>query len=238
MKKPPSIIFDNVTIEYNLYDARSLSIRNKVIESMTGGRIHRGLHSSVITALKNANFILEAGDKVGLIGGNGAGKTTLLRAMAGIYPPAKGHVHIQGKVSTIIDIDAGMDEELSGIENIYRLSILKGASIHAIDKRIDEIESFTGLGEYLRMPVRSYSSGMKIRLMFAIATSMSPDILLIDEMFSVGDTDFQSKATVRIENNIEQANIFVFASHDLKLIRRYCKTIFKMEHGLITREHL
>lgn len=233
MTHNPYITFENVTIKYNVYNTRSLSIRNKVIESVTGGFIKRGINRNIITAIKDASFSLKAGDRVGLIGGNGAGKTTLLRAMAGIYPPSSGKVKINGSIATIIDIGAGMDEELSGEENIYRLSLLRGISISQVNNMMPNIKEFSGLGEYIKLPVRTYSSGMKIRLMFAVATMSNPDILLIDEMFSAGDADFQEKATARIEENIEKSKIFIFASHDLNLIRKYCNIIFKLEHGVI-----
>lgn len=233
MTQNPYITFKNVTIEYNVYNTRSLSIRNKVISSVTGGLIKRGINHNTVTAIKDASFSLKAGDKVGLIGGNGAGKTTLLRAMAGIYPPCHGKVEISGSIATIIDIGAGMDEELSGEQNIYRLSLLRGISIHDVKNMIDDIKEFSGLGEYIKLPVRTYSSGMKIRLMFSVATMNNPHILLIDEMFSAGDADFQEKATARIEENIEKSKIFIFASHDLNLIRKYCNIIFKLEHGVV-----
>jgi lipopolysaccharide transport system ATP-binding protein len=229
-----SIIFDNVTIEYNIYNTRSFSLRNKLVESVTGGFIRRGINTSVVTAVKNASFSLKTGDRVGIVGGNGAGKTTLLRAMAGIYPPIKGKVQITGSVATIIDIGAGMDEELSGIQNIYRLALLRGVKLADIEDKIGDIEEFSGLGAYLKLPIRTYSSGMKIRLMFAVATMTNPDILLIDEMFSTGDADFQIKATARIENNIEKSQVFIFASHDLSLVKKYCHRIFQMAHGFIT----
>jgi len=235
MKQDPCIIFDNVTIEYNIYNTRALSVRNKILESVTGGLIRRDASHDVVTAVKNASFSLKPGDRVGLIGGNGAGKTTLLRSMAGIYRPVKGRVTIHGSISTIIDIGAGMDEELSGVQNIFRLSLLKGYKYSEIEGILPEIKEFSGLGNYLYLPVRTYSSGMKMRLMFAVATMTNPDILLIDEMFSTGDADFQSKATKRIEETIEKSKIFVFASHDFGMIKKYCKTIFKMEHGNITK---
>ncbi len=235
MISSPEIRFNNVTIEYNLYNSRSFSLRNQLISSLSGGMIHRDIGRDVVTAVKDASFTLHAGDRVALVGGNGAGKTTLLRAMAGIYHAAKGDITINGTVSTIIDIGAGMDEELSGIKNICRLLLLKGLSISNLDKVVKDIEEFSGLGEYLKLPVRTYSSGMKMRLMFAVATMSNPDILLIDEMFSVGDKDFQDKAKARIEENIKKSKIFVFASHDTKLIKKYCHTVFKMEHGKLTR---
>lgn len=235
MISSPEIKFNNVTIEYNLYNTRSLSLRNQLISSITGGLIHRDMGRSVVTAVKDATFTLRAGDRVALIGGNGAGKTTLLRAMAGIYHAAKGEIFINGTVSTIIDIGAGMDEELSGIKNICRLLLLKGLPIKNLNKIVKDIEEFSGLGEYLELPVRTYSSGMKMRLMFAVATMSNPDILLIDEMFSVGDEDFRNKAKARIEENIKKSKIFVFATHDMNLVKKYCHIVFKMSHGTIVQ---
>lgn len=228
------LIFDRVTIQYPIYNARNQSLRNHLVRIGTGGHLSAEAgHSVVVTALDNASFVLRDGDAVGLIGHNGAGKTTLLRAMAGIYSPVSGTVTREGRISTIIEIGAGMDAELSGYENIFRMGLLLGSNHAEVERLIPDIEAFTELGDFLRMPVRTYSSGMTMRLMFAVATSVRPEILLIDEMFGTGDAAFQEKATARMQQLIESAKIFVFASHNQQLIQKYCNRLFSLEHGTI-----
>lgn len=186
-----------------------------------------------ITALDNVSLELHDGDTVGLVGHNGAGKTTLLRTMAGIYTPISGKVTREGRVSTIIELGAGLDAELSGYENIFRMGMLLGASRAEMENTVPDIESFTELGDFLSVPVRTYSSGMMMRLMFAVGTAVRPEILLIDEMFGTGDATFQEKAQNRMKELIETAKIFVFASHSSDLIKKYCRRIFTLEHGVV-----
>ena len=229
------IIFDKVTLQYPLYNSRSMSLRNHLVRIGTGGLISQDSKDIVtIKALDQVSFALQDGDAIGLVGHNGAGKTTMLRTMAGIYKPISGRVDIQGSVSTIIDLGAGLDPELSGYENINRMGMLLGSTLADMESRLDDIERFTELGEFLSMPVRTYSSGMMMRLMFAVATSVRPEILLIDEMFSTGDADFQQKARERMAELIDAAKIFVFASHEPELIRTFCKRVFRLEHGRLS----
>lgn len=227
--------FENVTVKYPIYNTRSQSLRNQLIRISTGGKL-AGEASNVVsvTALSDVSFELNDGDSIGLIGHNGAGKTTLLRTMAGIYSPLSGNVKRIGRTNTIIEIGAGMDPELSGFENIIRMGLLIGNTKREMEASIPEIEAFTELGDFLSMPVRTYSSGMTMRLMFAISTAIRPEILLIDEMFGAGDAAFQEKAAIRMKELIHSAKIFVFASHSNELIQKYCKRVFKLEHGTIT----
>jgi ABC-type polysaccharide/polyol phosphate transport system ATPase subunit len=226
------IIFDNVTLNYPIYNSRSMSLRNQVVRIATGGIIESEAgHSTVVTALKEVSFHLKDGDSVGLIGHNGAGKSTLLRTMAGIYHPEQGRISRKGKVATVFEIGAGLEPELSGYENIFNLGMMLGLSYQQANALIPDIEEFTELGDFLQLPVRTYSSGMTMRLMFAVATATTPEILLIDEMFAAGDASFQEKSRLRIHNLISNAQIFVFASHDHHLIKQYCNRIFQLEHG-------
>jgi ABC-type polysaccharide/polyol phosphate transport system ATPase subunit len=229
------IRFDNVTLQYPIYSSQSMSLRKKLVHISTGGKLSQDAkHVTTVTALNQVSFELQDGDAIGLVGHNGAGKTTLLRAMAGIYKPTFGHVSIEGSVSTIIEIGAGMDPELSGYENIFRMGLLLGSSMASMEEKIGDIERFTELGDFLKIPVHTYSSGMTMRLMFAVATSVRPEILLIDEMFGTGDAAFQEKAKHRMMQLIDSAKIFVFASHDPDLIKRFCKRVFRLEHGGMT----
>lgn len=224
--------FENVTVQYPIYNAKSMSLRNKLVQISTGGIVSQAAAGVVtITALDNVSFELNDGDSVGLIGHNGAGKTTLLRTMAGIFTPVAGKVTRDGRVATIIELGAGLDEELSGYENIYRMGMLLGSTRSDIALMVPEIEDFTELGNFLQLPVHTYSAGMKMRLMFAVGTAVRPEILLVDEMFGTGDAAFQSKAQDRMRTLVENARIFVFASHSTALIKQFCKRIFSLEHG-------
>ncbi|MGL6364969.1 ABC transporter ATP-binding protein [Aeromonas veronii] len=195
-----NLIFDDVTIEYPVYNSGGMTLKRKLVNIGTGGVLSKGDNNVVkVTALKNVSFNLSDGDSVGLIGHNGAGKTTLLRTMAGIYTPVSGRVISNGKISTIIELGAGLDSELSGYENIYRLGLLLGMNKSMINDLIPSIENFTELGDFLSAPVRTYSSGMLMRLMFAVSTANQPEILLVDEMFGTGDKTFQEKAKLRME---------------------------------------
>lgn len=226
--------FKNVTVQYPIYNSRGMSLRNQLVRIGTGGRIESEAgHVSIVTALKDVSFSLSEGDAVALIGHNGAGKSTMLRTMAGVYAPNAGEIIREGRVATVLEMGAGMDMELSGYENIIRMSILMGVSMQDIKDRISDIEEFTQLGDFLNLPVRTYSSGMATRLMFAVTTSTRPDILLVDEIFGTGDADFQEKAKKRMEDLIASVGIFVFASHNNELVKGYCNRFFRVQHGRV-----
>ncbi|MGC6369534.1 ABC transporter ATP-binding protein [Pseudomonas sp. K2I15] len=229
------ITFDNVTIRYPIYNGAAKSLKKTLVNVGTGGFLSKEPGDVLtITALDKVSFKLSDGDAIGLIGHNGAGKTTLLRTMAGIYPPSSGLVTTDGRISTIIELGAGLDSELSGYENIFRLGLLLGMSKVQVQKLIPVIEEFTELGNFLQAPVRTYSSGMLMRLMFAVSTSNQPEILLVDEMFGTGDKGFQEKAKARMEGIISSAKIFVFASHSEELISKFCNRVFELKHGTVT----
>lgn len=226
--------FENVTVQYPIYDSRNMSLRNQLVRISTGGRIESEAgHIQIVTALRNADFTINEGEAVALIGHNGAGKSTLLRAMAGVYPAAQGKIIRQGRVATLFDLGMGMDQDLSGYENITRMLMLLGLKKKDVPSHLKEIEEFTQLGDFLQLPVRTYSAGMATRLMFAVATSTRPDILLVDEVFGTGDAEFQTNARKRMEELIRSVGIFVFASHNNDLVKQYCKRFFFLEHGNI-----
>lgn len=229
------IEFQNVTLRYPIYDSHGMSLRNQLVRVATGGKIEKKAgNTTVITALKNVSFTLKEGDSVGLIGHNGAGKSTLLRTMAGIYSPEEGKIIREGEIATVFEIGAGLEPELSGYDNIVNIGMMLGLSHKDAKALTPDIEAFTGLGDFLDLPVRTYSSGMTMRLMFAVATAVTPEILLLDEMFSTGDADFQQKSKERIYSLIDAAKIFVFASHNKDLIKEYCNRVFFLEHGHLT----
>lgn len=228
------IRFDNVVLKYPIYNAKAMSLRHQIMRISTGGKMSSDTTNIInITALNNVSFEIKDGDAVGLVGHNGSGKTTLLRTIAGIYHPISGVVKTNGRISTIIELGAGMDVELSGYENIFRMGMLLGFSFETIKKNVPSIEEFSELGDFLCVPVRTYSAGMMMRLMFAVATSIQPEIILIDEMFATGDSNFQVKAEKRMKDLIKTAKILVFASHSRVLISQYCNRVFELEHGAI-----
>lgn len=230
-----SLEFDRVTVQYPVYDVRAKSLRRHLVRVSTGGRIEsEGSGIQLVTALRDASFRLRDGDRVGLLGHNGAGKSTLLRTMAGVYSPSAGTVVREGRVATVFELGAGMESELSGYENIRRMAMLLGIGRREISERMPDIEEFTQLGPFLHLPVRTYSAGMATRLMFALATSTRPDILLVDEIFGAGDAEFQQKAASRMEELISSVRIFVFASHDIAALKRHCRRFFRLEHGLLS----
>ena len=227
------IIFDQVTLKYPIYNVGTMSLKKAILDIGTGGKLSKDSKLVKITALENVSFKLNDGDSVGLVGHNGAGKTTLLRTMAGIFTPISGTISKVGKTSTIIELGAGLDSELSGYENVFRMGLLLGMSRTHIQDLLPSIEDFTELGAFLEAPVRTYSSGMLMRLMFAVSTANKPEILLVDEMFGAGDKSFQDKAKARMENIISASKIFVFASHSDELIQKFCNRVFEISHGTL-----
>lgn len=231
------LVLDRVTVEYPVYSAASISLRKQLVHLGTGGRISalKG-HVTTVKALDHVSMKLGHGDRVGLIGHNGSGKTTLLRTMAGIFRPVDGTVTVSGRISTLFGLGAGLETELNGYENIVRMAMLLGASHAEAERAIPDIESFTELGSFLSMPVRTYSAGMTTRLSFAVATAVHPEILLIDEVLGAGDAEFQTKAHRRMAEFVEKASILVLASHAPDLLRLYCDRIIRLEHGTVTAQ--
>lgn len=228
------IKFDNVSLRYPIYNNRNLSFRNQLLRLSTGGIIESEAGKmNYVTALNNVNFEINEGDFIGLVGHNGAGKTTLLRTMAGIYTPNSGTIITEGIISTLFEQGACMEIELSGYENIIRMCQIYGLSKKEAFSKISDIEDFTELGDFLNLPVRTYSTGMSMRLSFAVATAIAPEILLIDEIFGAGDQAFREKANKRLSKIINSSKIFVFASHSMDLIKKYCNKIFFLNHGNI-----
>ena len=228
----PSIKLDAVSVAFPIYSSGSRSLKNAVISATTGGRIASQQRHVVIQALDNVarNRSRRQGrpDRP-----NGAGKTTLLRVMAGIYEPLQGEVAIEGAVTPMFDTGLGIDVESTGYENITLRGLYMGLSKAEIAKRMESIVEFTELGEFLSFPVRTYSAGMQARLTFAIATSIEPEILLLDEGIGVGDADFLEKANKRLASFVKDAGILVLASHSQNLIESFCNKAAIMEHGRV-----
>jgi ABC-type polysaccharide/polyol phosphate transport system ATPase subunit len=199
-----------------------------------GGRFFAGHGGrNYVTALEDVSFELKAGDRLGLVGSNGAGKTTLLKVLYGVYEPTAGSLEAQGRRDALFNINLGFRSQASGRRNIELRGLINGWSTREIDQRLDEIINFSELGDFIDMPVESYSQGMTARLAFAIATSFEPEILLMDEWIGAGDKGFRDKAKARLEKMVTRAGIIVLASHDGGLLQRVCNRIISLEHGRI-----
>lgn len=229
------IQLDHVVVDIPIYDAGNRSLKNNILAAATGGQIRSRVNSKqvVIRPIDDVSLSIEHGARLGLLGHNGAGKSTLLRVLAGIYEPTGGSIEIQGDVASMFDIGFGMDPESSGWENIVLRGMYLGYSRDEILHRSTEIAILTGLGEFLDMPLRTYSAGMATRLAFAVSTSIKPDILLIDEGIGAGDAAFLVQANERMKTFIGDAGILVMASHSNDLLRAWCTEGLWMEHGRI-----
>ncbi|WP_047549797.1 ABC transporter ATP-binding protein [Methylotenera sp. G11] len=228
------IEFNNVSVDFPIYNANSRSLKNHLIKVATGGQLNTDQQGRVLVrALENLTFTLQDGDRVGIIGHNGAGKSTLLRLLSGVYFPSEGNVRINGEIGSLIDISLGIDHEATGRENIYIRGSLLGLSKAVINKNIDEIIEFSELGGFADMPVRTYSSGMHLRLAFAVSTIVHPQILLMDEWLSVGDEGFKEKARARMQALVDKTSILVIASHSKEQLLQVCNRIIWLEHGRI-----
>ena len=223
---------DNVSVSFPIYHGGSRSLKKSLLFRGSGGQLASDAsHRITVEALRNVSMEFRTGDRVALIGKNGAGKTTLLRVMAGIYEPVTGVVKSRGRISPMFDISLGIDGEISGYDNIRLRGLILGLPAREIEERMADIAEFTELGDYLDIPVRTYSSGMMTRLTFAVATCFSPEILLMDEWILAGDAGFLAKAQHRVEAFVEQAGILVLASHSTEICRRWCNKAVWMERG-------
>jgi ABC-2 type transport system ATP-binding protein/lipopolysaccharide transport system ATP-binding protein len=233
----PRIELQDVTVEFPIYHASTRSLKNRLIGHMSlGGRIGEDAGRRVcVRALDGISLSIEHGDRVALLGSNGAGKSTLLRVLAGVYEPLRGRVQREGRVSSLFDIGLGLDPESTGYENILLRGLLLGMTLGEIRARRDAIAAFTELGDYLAMPLRTYSSGMMLRLAFAVSTHMDAEILLMDEWLGAGDAAFTDKAQHRLAELVRGAAILVLASHSEEIVRRMCKKAVLLKQGAVAR---
>lgn len=232
------IVLKNVVAEFPVYGSQ-LSLRNVLLGRVVGGMLRQQNGADkrvVVRALENVSLTINHGDKLGLIGHNGAGKSTMLRVFAGIYEPSHGTISIEGRVSPLFNTSPGLDVDDTGYENIVTCGLLLGMTRAEIERKLPEIEAFSELSDYLALPARTYSTGMLVRLGFAIATAIDPEILLLDEELGAGDARFAMQAAKRVESLINRSSIMVLASHSAELIRQMCNRAILLDHGRVVAD--
>jgi lipopolysaccharide transport system ATP-binding protein len=230
-----SVDIQGLTIRFPIYGADHRSLKRQLTRAVGGTLGRNGIGGpAVLTALQGVSLKLKPGDRLGLVGHNGAGKTTLLRAIAGAYAPDEGVIEVQGRVVSLLDLMVGTDPFATGMENIRLRGLVMGMTQKQIRDRAEEIAEFTGLGPFLGMPMKAYSSGMVARLAFSVTTAVDADILLMDEWLGVGDADFRLQAQERLLRLVEDSKIFVFASHDFSMLKQLCNKFVGMTAGRCT----
>ena len=223
----------NISVDFPLYHSDNRSLK-KTIFGATASRFGQdNKHRPVVQALRNISFTLRSGDRLGLIGSNGSGKTTLLRALSGIYQPANGSLSMEGRLTSLLDPGQGMNMDLTGRENIRLRGYFLGMPTADIARLEADVEDFAEIGQFMDLPVRNYSSGMVVRLAFAMATAIHPEILLMDEWILAGDAAFMEKAKRRVEAMVNKADILILASHSSSIIAEWCNRLIWLEQGKI-----
>lgn len=230
------LAFEAVSVDYPIFGADAASLKTTITSAATGGRIGRDTGVTVVEALRDISFELRDGDRLGLVGHNGAGKSTLLQALAGVYPPTRGRYRREGSLASLVNPMLGIEREATGYENIMIRGLVLGLDRRTIGQLTPSIAEFSGLGDYLHMPVHTYSTGMMMRLAFAITTCVRADILLMDEWLSVGDAEFRQVAEERIRGLVAESGILVIASHSADLIARECNRVIELSHGAVVRD--
>ncbi len=226
-----SIRLEDVFVQFPIYSAAGRSLKKQFVRATSGGRVLNDTGRVVVNALRGVTLSVDHGDRLGIVGHNGAGKTTLLRVLAGVYEPVRGAVAISGRVIPLFELGFGIDPEATGYDNIVLRGTLLGIPRKELMSHLQEVADFTELGDYMHMPVRTYSTGMYLRLAFAVSTVVTPDILLMDEFLAVGDAQFMAKAERRMDQLVSRAGIMVLASHSEHLIRRLCNRAVWMHAG-------
>ena len=226
MSKQPAIIVDNVSMKFNLSKEKVDSLKDYIIKS-----IKKEIKYNEFWALQNVSFTVEKGDRVGILGLNGAGKSTLLKVIAGVFKPTEGSVTKHGKMVPLLELGAGFDQQYTGKENIYLYGAMLGYSKEFIDEKYDEIVKFSELKDFIDVPIKNYSSGMKSRLGFSIATVVSPKILILDEVLSVGDAKFRKKSEKKVLSMFDSGVTVLFVSHSLAQVKRICNKAMILEKG-------
>lgn len=225
-----SIDLEDVNLIFRVRKNRQVALKDYFVNLMFRQSVNPILE---VRALQNINLQVREGDRLGIVGHNGAGKSTLLKLLAGIYPPTSGQRAVKGEISSLFDLSLGFEPEASGWENIAYRGYLQGETPRTLKQKLPVIAEFSELGEFLNTPVRHYSSGMLVRLAFAVATAIDPEILLVDEVLSAGDAAFQKKARRRMEDMIDKARMIVMVSHDLTALAKFCNRMIWLDHGQI-----
>jgi lipopolysaccharide transport system ATP-binding protein len=233
MNTESRIEIDGVSVFFPLYHGSSRSLKKTVAMAATGRLGEDKQHRMVVRALTDVSFTLQRGERLGLIGSNGAGKTTLLRTLAGIYEPVIGRVSVRGSLAALLDTSLGMNVDMNGRENIMLRGLFNGLPKSMLPQLERDVAEFAELGDFLDLPVRTYSAGMVVRLGFALATAIRPQILLMDEWFLAGDANFMEKARARLEELVSGADILVLSSHSLEIVRTWCTRVIWLEQGHI-----
>jgi ABC-type polysaccharide/polyol phosphate transport system ATPase subunit len=229
------IILKNVVAEFPIYGTQP-SLRNALFGRVVGGVLRRQSDNAkrmAVRALDDVSLTVNHGDQLGIVGHNGAGKSTMLRIFAGIYEPNQGTISVEGRISPLFSTSPGLDLDDTGYENIVTCGLLLGMSRDEIEQKLPEIEAFSELSDYLALPARTYSTGMLVRLGFAVATAINPEILLLDEELGAVDARFAARAAERVESLIERSSIVVLASQSEDLIRKICNRAILLDHGRV-----
>lgn len=228
----------NISVDFPLYHSDNRSLKKMILGRASSRFGHDKKNRPVVQALRDISFSLRSGDRLGLVGSNGSGKTTLLRALSGIYQPTVGSLSMQGRMTSLLDASHGMNMDLTGRENIRLRGYFLGLPAAEIDRLVADVEDFSELAQFLDLPVRNYSSGMVLRLAFAMATAFPPEILLMDEWLLAGDAAFMEKAKERIEGMVRHADILVLASHIPAILAEWCNRLIWLEGGQIHSDGL
>ena len=229
---------EQLSIHFPLYHHNARSLKKALLGSKPLRLTSDADERLVVAALRDLTFSIRAGERVALVGPNGAGKSTLLRSLAGIYEPVAGRLDITGRIGSLIDPSAGMDPLLTGRENIILHCLYRGMTEAEGHAMAEGVIAFAGLGEFIDVPLRGYSGGMHIRLGFALATAITPNILLMDEWFLAGDADFMIRAEERLANLVTSSEILVIATHNMEIVQKWCTRIITLNGGRIVSDEL
>ena len=227
----PAIVVDRMSMLFNLNKEKVDNLKEYFIKMLKGK-----LHYTEFWALKDISFTVEKGDRVGVLGFNGAGKSTLLKVIAGVLKPTEGSVKVSGVIAPMLELGAGFDMNYSGKENIYLYGATMGYSRKFIEEKYDEIVEFSELGDFINVPVKNYSSGMRARLGFAIATAVEPEILILDEVLSVGDAKFRKKSEAKIRSMFDKGITVLFVSHSVEQVMNICNKAIILDHGKLVAQ--